>query len=165
MNFFLFFIPLFPFLTRLILILSFKKHMQEILSEDELDRDSHRNYILAMTGFSFSGLLAVTLIQATGNQEFNLTIYYLFISFLFFLLSLNFQGYKAKRWQDQLSTAFTEIASLSLILSVISVLFLKNFNYSFSIGLSILACLIWLSDHLFRVRLQAKYLIIKSKVN
>jgi len=161
-----FLIPLFPLLTRLIFIIfRFRNMMSEILSENELDRDSYRNYILALTGFSFSGLLAVTLLEATVIQGFYITIYYLFISFLLFLLSLNYQSYKARRWQDQLSTAFTEIALLSLILSVISVLFLKEFDYSFSISLSILACIIWSFDHFSRIILQSKYLIEKRKVN
>ncbi|MBL1215811.1 MAG: hypothetical protein HND52_20760 [Ignavibacteriae bacterium] len=156
-------IPFIPFLTRLILIGFFRTLMKDILEEEELDRDSHRNYILAMTGFSFSGLLAVTLLEATVIQGFNLTIFYLFISFLFFLFSLNFQGYKSRRWQDQLSTAFTEIASLSLILSIISVLFIKKFDQTFSLVLSILAFSIWSMDHIIRLCLQSKYLFKKKE--
>jgi hypothetical protein len=164
MNFFWFLIPLIPLLTRLSVIIRFHNMMREILSEDELDRDSHRNYILVLTGFSFSGLLAVSLLESTVIQGFYLTIYYLFISFLFFLFSFNYQSYKAKRWQDQLSTSFTDIASLSLILSVISVLFIKNFDFYFSLVLSILACLIWAFDHFTRIYLQSKYLLEKRKV-
>jgi hypothetical protein len=159
-----FVIPFFPLITRLFIIIHFRNMMKEILSENELDRDSHRNYILALTGFSFSGLLAVSLLEATVIKGFYLTIYYLFISFLLFLLSLNYQSYKARRWQDQLATSFSEIASLSLILSVISVLFINKLDYSFSISLSILAILIWLFDHFTRIFLQSNYLSEKRKV-
>jgi hypothetical protein len=48
--------------------------MKDNLTEDELDRDSHRNYILALTGFSFTGLLALTLLEATVIKGFYLTI-------------------------------------------------------------------------------------------
>jgi hypothetical protein len=157
-------IPFFPLLTRLSLIVYFHNLMKEILSEDELDRDAHRNYILALTGFSFSGLLAVSLLEATVIKGFYLTIYYLFISFLFFLLSFNIQSYKAMRWQDQLATSFSEIASLSLLLSVVSVLLIKDFNIFFSSVLTAVTFLIWASDHFYRMYLQSKHLKEKGRL-
>jgi len=161
MQIFLYLIPFIPLLDRLILILWYKDLMKEILSEDELDRDAHRNYILALTGFSFTGLLALALLEATVISGFYLTIYYLLISFLLYLFSLNFQGYKAKRWQDQLSTSFSEVATLALICSIISILFIKEFEKSFAFLLASIAMFIWFFDHLYRIRLQTKYLSLK----
>lgn len=160
-----FILPFIPLFTRLCLIIRYRKLMKHILEEDELDRDAHRNYIMVLTGFSFTGLLTTVLLESTVINGFFLTIYYLFISFLFFLSALNFQGYKARRWQDQISTSFSEIASLSLILSVISVLFIKNINISFSIFLTFLSSIVWFSDHIYRLFLQSNYLKMKGNKN
>ena len=74
MDILLYFIPFLPLFNRIILIIRFRDMMKDNLTEDELDRDSHRNYILALTGFSFTGLLALTLLEATVIKGFYLTI-------------------------------------------------------------------------------------------
>jgi hypothetical protein len=76
---------------------------------------------------------------------------------------LNFQGYKSRRWHDQLSTSFTEVATLALICSILSILFIKNFDITFSILLLIIAMAVWAFDHFYRIHLQSNYLSLKRK--
>ena len=154
-------LPFIPLVTHMLIIIFNCKKMCVVLSQNELDRDTHRSYILALSGFSFTALLAVVLLEATVVQGLHFVIYYLLLSFLFFLAALNIQGYKAKRWQDELATSFADIATLSLILSIIFVLFSpnfkNNFDIRFSVSITILASLIWALDHFYRIYLQFSY--------
>jgi hypothetical protein len=156
-------VPAFPIFTRLILFLQFVKEMGEYLPEGELDRAGHRTHILALAGFSFTGFIALTVIEGTLLKGFSFPIYYLLVSFLGYLFSLNLQGYKSKRWQDQLGTALMEVASLSLILTIASVLFVVEFGSHFAPRLAILALTVWLIDHACRLKFQANYLSERRK--
>lgn len=157
-------IVFFPILTRGILFLNFQKRMKEALSNEELAKESHRTLILTLTGFSFSGLLAMAVLDVTLRQDFHFSIYYLLMSFLSYQVALNLQSYKVKRWQDQLATVFVDIASLCLILSILSILNLRKFSPYFAYFLSALAILIWLIDHWFRLRFQWKFLKVKKDI-
>jgi len=162
-KFILYFLPFLPFLTRGILCYRFRTKMTISLRNQELDKESHRTYILAMAGFSFSGLLAMVVLDVSLPQDFHFAVYYLLISFLSYIVSLNLQGYKALRWQDQLATAFMDSASLCLILSVLSILYSQNFVKSFAYTLTIIAISIWLIDHVIRLRIWWKFLKFNKK--
>jgi small-conductance mechanosensitive channel len=137
--------------TRGILYLKFRKAMKVVLNEEQLARESHRTYILALAGFSFSGLLALVVLDAALRQNYQISIYYLFLSFLGFVFALNQQSYKAKRWQDQIATASTEMALLCLILSILAILMTQDFSPTFALSLSIVAISVWLVDHVLRL--------------
>ena len=141
----------------------FHKGMKEGLSEKEKDREAHRGYIMGLAGFSFSGLLALVLLDAVLRKGYLLSIYYLFMSFLAYLFALNMQSYKEKRWQDQLATASTDLASLCLILSIIGILLTQGFSHTFALWLSIVAISIWFVDHVFRISIVWKFLREKEK--
>ena len=111
--------------------------MADILTEEEQDREAHRSHILALAGFSFSGLLALVVLEAALLQGLHVAIYCLLLSFLFYMFALNLQGYKARRWQDQVATATMDVASLALILSVLSILHYQSFNRCFACVLSL----------------------------
>ena len=132
--------------------------MSEIPCENEQDRESHSSHILALAGFSFTGLLAIAVLDATLLQDFHYAVYYLLVSFLCYLSALNFQGYKSKRWHDQLATALMDAASLSLIMSIISILKIRPFSAFFVSILSAIALIIWGVDHILRVRFQDDFL-------
>lgn len=148
--------PFIPLITRLLLCLKFKKFMREILSEEEKARGEHRSLILSMAGFSFSGVLALVVIDNAIRLDFHFAIYYLMLSFIFYFIALNLQGYKNFRWQDQAGTALMDVASLSLILAIISIM-MKSYNKLY-MGLAIFAFSVWLIDHGIRLRLIYKYL-------
>lgn len=157
--------PFTAFLTRGVLCLWFRSDMSEVLTEDEQDREAHRTHILALAGFSFSALLALVILEATMRAQLQLAIYYLLVSFLCFLSALNIQGYKARRWQDQLGTALVDAATLSLVLSVVNVLYVQRLGSPrFAMLASAAALLAWVVDHVLRVRFQWAYLKTKGEV-
>lgn len=164
-NIYFYFVPLLPLVSRTLLCLEHRTQMMEIPSEDEQDREAHRSHILALAGFSFTGLLALAVLDATLRQDFRYAVYYLLVSFLCYLSALNLQGYKSKRWHDQFATALMDAASLSLIMSIISILNVQTFKASFAIGLTVLALLVWGADHFARIRIQSNFLKMKKEAN
>ncbi|MDH4270929.1 MAG: hypothetical protein OEW18_03020 [Candidatus Aminicenantes bacterium] len=157
-------LPVFPIVTRGILYQKFQKETKDVLTKKKQDKESHRTYIMTLAGFSFSGLLAMVVLDTTLRQDFRFSIYYLFMSFLGYVFALNLQGYKATRWQDQLATASMDMASLCLILSILSILMTQNFSPAFVYPMSIVAILIWLIDHGLRLRFGFKYLQEKRRI-
>ena len=145
-------LPIFPILTRGMLFLRYPKQMKEVLREQEIDREAHRTFMLALAGFSFSGLLAIVVLDAALRQDFHFAVYYLLLSFLCYLSAINLQSYKAKRWQDQADAALREAATLCLILSVLSILNSREFAAGFALVMTTLAILVWLIDHFLRLR-------------
>lgn len=154
--------PIIPLFSRAVLCLRHHSQMAEILNEDEHDRETHRSHILALAGFSFTGLLALAILDATLRQDFHFAVFYLLVSFLCYFFALNLQGYKSKRWHDQFATALMDSASLSLILSIVSILHVQAFNFNFSLGLTLLAFFVWVADHATRLTIQWNYLNMKK---
>jgi len=157
--------PLVPLLTRAMLCLRFYPMMADILGEEEQKREAHRSHILALAGFSFTGLLALVVLDSALSKDFHVAIYCLLVSFLSFLFALSLQGYKSKRWHDQLGTALMDAATFCLVLSVISILSSKTPGSRFFCVLSLATVGAWLLDHLARVRFQWKYLKAKKGGN
>lgn len=160
----IYFIPIIPLLSRGLLCVRHHKQMGEILGEEEQDREAHRSHIVTLSGFSFAGLLAVALLDVTLQQDFHFAIFYLLISFLCYIFALNLQSYKSKRWHDQFATALMDSASISLILSIVSILYTQRLRASFALGVTVLALLIWSIDHVVRLRIQWNYLNVKKEV-
>lgn len=158
-----FIIPVIPIINRIIFGIRFRKSMQDKLSETENDREGHRAIILPLSGFSFSGVLALIVLQKTNNLNLHLQIYYLFLSFVSYLCALDIQKYKSRRWHDQVGTALYELASLSLILSIIfSLIFFLPYHISHWV-LIIFAITAWTTDHYIHLKFEYDYLIAKEK--
>ena len=137
--------------------------MEEILSEAENDRETHRSLILAFAGFSFTGAFALIVLEPTLRIMVQNPVLFLLVSFLVYLWALNLQSYKSYRWQDQVSTALLDTGSLCLVLALVSLLFSSNFESSF-IGLtSGLAVLVWISDYIIRFCIDLKYMQKRDK--
>lgn len=158
----LYIIPFFPFVTRSIVIFIFRRQMRNKLSEAESDRESHRSVILALAGFSFTGVLGLAVVNATLKHDLRLSIYYLLVSFLSYLFVLNLQGYKYNRWHDQVGNAVMESASLALLLSIVAIVFSLSTSIIYQVGLTIMTVAVWLVDHSIRLYLSIKYLREKS---
>jgi hypothetical protein len=158
----LYLLPFIPIVTRTFLCLRFRSQMSDILAEEEQDRESHMTLILSLAGFSFTGLLGLIVVDATLRLSYKIAIYYLLISFLSFLFSLNVQGYKSKRWHDQISTGIMDAGSLSLILAACYLIGSQHFGISFSFSLIFMAIIAWLTDHTIRLVIQWRYLSIKG---
>jgi low temperature requirement protein LtrA len=159
----LFWIPILPLLSRLLLVIRHRAHMGERLSEEELDRDSHREYIAAMAGFSFTALIALILLDASFKASFRLPIYYLLLSFLAYLFALNLQGYKATRLQDEAGTAAMDVGSLCLILSIVVLLVTQVHDGCYSYPLSVMAIGIWLFHHMLHISFEHRFLSTRRR--
>ena len=132
--------------------------MKDVVPEDENDRDSHRALILALAGFSFTGLIGVAVVDAKVQLHLEYAVYFLFVSFLCFFFALNLQGYKFRRWHDQVSDALIEAATLSLM-SCIAVVALKIYPTTFvAYFIAVSATIVWILDFWLRVSRMTIYL-------
>lgn len=155
-------VPLLPLLVRAILTRRFHQSMVEYLPEEAQEREQHRSLILTLAGFSFTGLLALVVLDSALAQRFRLPIFYLLTSFLSYMWALNLQGYKARRWHGSLAVGLVEVGSLSLLLSVIALLWAPTFERSFAAGLSTFACIVWGLDFVLRLTFEYRYLKLKE---
>jgi hypothetical protein len=114
-------IPFLPLSTQLVFIATGGSWMREHLPSEEQDREQHRSLILGMAGFSFTGLVALVVLDSTVQQNLELPIYCLFLSFLGYLSAMNLQSYKFFRWIDHVSDGLRDTAGFSLVLAVVQV--------------------------------------------
>jgi hypothetical protein len=156
--------PFLPTVTRGFMSQWFRSLMFEELEESEKDRDTHRSVIIPMAGFSFTALLALVVAEAGLQLEFQLSIYFLFLSFLGYFVSLNLQSYKSCRWHDLVSITLIETASFSLILAIINIIMTKMHGDMY-FNLSLVAIVVWIMDHSIRYFLLWRYLLEKERAN
>jgi hypothetical protein len=162
---FLYGLPLVPFVPRALTVLKFPAATYDLLPEAAADREQHRSFILVLAGFSFTGLLglAVTPLAVTDPEArarlqhaLQLPTYFLLTSFLFYIFALNLQAYK-RRWRhDLISDALIDGAALSLLSSIIVIVWDASGNLGFTILIGVFAGAIWGTDQVIRVRLTWK---------
>jgi hypothetical protein len=115
-----------------------------------MSRDATRTVIVALAGFSFAGLIGITVLDSTNRKNFRYTVFYLLISFLCYLLAINLQDYKFLLSREQMSNLLIDTATLSLICSVVSVVFLAGYDLPFKITVLTIALTGWMIDHIIR---------------
>jgi len=157
-------IPLVPIVARLAVVARFSAQMRELPTEEEQDRDAHRTLIIAFAGFSFTGVVALVVLESAVRQNLKFAVFFLLISFLVYLSALNLQAYKADRWQGELGTALSDTGSLCLVCALISLLLTSGFGGAFAIGASALAGGVWLLDEILRLRFDWMYLAAEESV-
>jgi hypothetical protein len=169
---FLYGIPLVPFFPRVITIFCFGSATRDLLPEPAADREQHRNLILVLAGFSFTGLLGLavaplTATEPTARQQLQhvlqLPTYFLLTSFLFYVFALNLQAYKQTWRHDLLGDAMIDGAALSLLSSIMVIVWDASNNLAFSTLISVFAGSIWITDEIIRTRLTWK--IFREKEN
>jgi hypothetical protein len=136
--------------------------MRNHLDEPANDRANHRSLIVALAGFSFAGLLALVALPGSLSER-ALPIWFVLISFLSYLATLNLQGYKAYRWHDQIGDALYEMAALGLIASVITFVLKSELPLAFRTIATTLAASVWLIDFIIRIRFTVEHLLAKEK--
>jgi hypothetical protein len=154
----LYFTTLLPIVSRGLLVWRFWGQMQDVLSEEEHDRESNRSLILAFAGFSFTGVTALIVLEPTVKQSVRGAVFFLLVSFLSYLWALNLQSYKATRWQGEAASALADVGSLSLVMALVSLLVTSAFGEMFVGGTALLAIGVWGMDHFTRLRLDWCYL-------
>ena len=158
-------LPLTPFATRSVLYLQYRTLLRMPLkTEEEIARESNRTVVLGLIGVSFTGLLALTVVDAKIDLKTFYPVYYMLISFLCFLTALNLQSYKRYRWHNLiLNVGLIETAILSILLAISAIIWSSNQSTFDKALLSTLAFATWLADHLIRLTLLRNYLSIIKK--
>ncbi|MGF1472216.1 MAG: hypothetical protein ACFB50_10810 [Rubrobacteraceae bacterium] len=101
-----------------------------------------------LAGFSFSALVAVAIVEGLSGTSLPLMTYYLMVSFLAYLSSINLQKYLTKEWVHQVDDTLTSIAFLSLVLAIVSAILIGDDNLLFKYVLAALAVMVWVGDHI-----------------
>jgi hypothetical protein len=158
-------LPMVPFVPRIITILKFPDATSGSLTEAVANREQHRSFILVMAGFSFTGLLGLAAAplaitdsgnRATLQHALQLPTYFLLTSFLFYISALNLQGYKRSWRHDLLADALIDGAALSLLSSIIVLVWHASSNSTFTILIGLFAGIVWGLDEAIRTRLTWK---------
>lgn len=155
---YLYFAPLTPIIIRLVVSIRYRRFLRAALNAEEADVESHRAVVVALAGFSFTGLIGLIVVDAATRTSYKFAIYFLLTSFLCYLFTLNLQGYKLWRWIDVLSDAVWESASLSLILAIVQTMRASRMDSYFIAGAAALAGFVWGIDFIVRVVLFYRYL-------
>lgn len=152
-------VPFVPVLTRLCLAVRYRKQMRDVLSDAERQVETHRALIVAMMGFSFSALLALTIVDArAADINLGFPVFCLLVSFLAYFLAFNIQAYKFFRWLDLASDALIGAATLSLMLCLAAVAFAYDAHRGEHHGLhwlaiAVPAVIVWAIDDFVRLSL------------
>jgi len=144
-------------------MLWFHGQMGDVLSEMEQDRETNRALIIAFAGFTFTGAVALIVLEPSIRQTVKWGVYFLLVSFLSYLWSLNLQAYKNVRWQSEAASALTDAGSLCLVFAVVSLLFHSSFPTPFIYATSSLALSVWVVDHLIRLWIDGRYYHLTEK--
>jgi len=136
----------------------------DVIPEKALDREQHRTLINALASISFAGLLGLVALPGDLEQR-QLSIWFVLVSFLALLATLNVQGYKSRRWHDLTGDGLFESATLSLLASVIAFILDSGLTLSFQMACLFLAALVWASDFIFRIHFTIDFLDGKDQAN
>lgn len=128
------------------------------LPEEAQERDIQRTFILSLAGFSFTAVAGMAVLEGTLRVSLQLPAWYVLVSFVTLMASLNLQSYKSLRWQSQLATVLLEIGALALMLSLVALLFSATFSDPFRYSTTLLILFPWIVDHVIRISIDYKYL-------
>lgn len=153
-----YFVPVVPLITRLILCINCRGVMLEVPDEAVQERDVNRSFILSLAGFSFTAVAGFSVLQASDRIALQLPTWYVLLSFVAYITTLNVQSYKSNRLQNQIATALVEVATLSLMLSLVALLFQVKFDRVFQWAAMIITLAAWIIDHGLRLYFDHDYL-------
>ena len=157
-------VPLIPLAGRALLCTRWSWLMGDDLPEAAQDRDVQRGFVLSLAGFSFTAVAALIVLDTTVRVQLQLPIWYVLVSFLAFIATLNLHAYKSSRWQNQLAEALHEAGTLSLVLAIVALLFTTSFEAVFQWGATALALGVWASDYLVRLWIDHRFLMEMDRV-
>jgi hypothetical protein len=119
--------------------------------EAENDRQTHRDLILPLAGFSFAGMLALNVFDAKVEINLQIPAYYLLVGFSCYFLAANIQGYKYLAWHNNIGDALYEIGCLCLFLPVAAILLITKGDGLYPSVIAGACLIVPLIDHFFRV--------------
>ena len=150
--------PFTPVITRFMVGLYWDQLMLDELPEAAQHRDAHRSVILALAGFSFTAVAGLAVLE-TQRPGFQLSIWYVLLSFVAYLTALNLQSYKLTRWQNYVAAALIEMGSLSLTLTLVSLVSAGKFDTWFRTLVAAVALGSWVVDHAIRLLLEISHFV------
>jgi hypothetical protein len=151
-------LPSAPVVSRFLVGLYWDWLMPVALPEEAQERDMQRGVILGLAGFAFTAAAALAILDAATRPSLQLSIWYVLVSFVSYLSALSIQSYKYRIWQDQLATALIEAGSLSLMLTLVTLLFAAKLEERFVWMSASVAIGAWLVDHAVKLRLFWRFL-------
>ena len=116
-----------------------------------------RTFILSLAGFSFTAVAGLALLDGAVRVSLQLPTWYVLLSFVALISTLNLQAYKSNRWHNQLATALLEVGTLSLMLALVALLFSASFTSKFQWVAAVITLGAWLVDHLVKLFLDYRY--------
>jgi len=78
--------------------------MSKDLPEEAQERDLQRTFIFSLAGFSFTAVAGMAVLEGAVRVSLQLPAWYVLVSFVALITSLNIQSYKSSRWQGQIAT-------------------------------------------------------------
>ena len=132
--------------------------MSQVPPEEAQERDVNRSFILSLAGFSFTAVAGFSVLQAADRIALQLPTWYVLLSFVAYISTLNVQSYKSTRLHNQFATALVELATFSLMISLVALLFAASFDPVFQWAALIVTLAAWALDHGFRLYLDYDYL-------
>jgi hypothetical protein len=151
-------LPLAPLASRVVAGVYWHWLMPIALPEEAQERDMQRSVVLALAGFAFTAAAALAVLDTGTRPGLQLSIWYALASFLSYMSSLSLQSYKYLIWQDQLATALIEVGSLSLMLTLLTLLFAAKLEPWFFWMAACVTLLAWTVDHGVKLRLFWRYM-------
>jgi hypothetical protein len=151
---FSYFIPFFTLITRGAVFLKNcdAKMRNEPLTKAEMAREPTRAFVLALAGFSFTGLMGISVLDNISRHNFTVQVFYLLVSFLCYLNALQLQDYKFLLLREIISDTLIDIATLCLICSAVSLVIAADYGKGFKAVILCIALLGWAIDHSIRIR-------------
>ncbi len=152
-----YFIPVIPFITRGLIARKYVDIMSRRLTKDQRSNPNYQSFLIAMTGYSFAGIVAITVLKEDDLlTKLQLPMFYLFISFLSYFAALSLEGYKFYISRDLLSDMLTDIGSLSLVCFVVSFVLISKYGRAYKIATFIIAFIVWSADYIIQLRYTTK---------
>lgn len=156
----LYFLPFFPCIVYIFLLISVKDVLTGTLSSDERDTDRNRTVIGLMAGFAFAGITAISVLKNEQKVEFGLeaSLYYLVISFLCYLVAINLEAYKFFVYLSILGDLLVDIADLSLLCCVLSFVFIAGYSERTKWLILGFVTLVWLLHYFYLIKCHSEAL-------
>jgi hypothetical protein len=130
-----------------------RKVLTNDLLNEERDTDRNRSIQGVLAGFAFAGIATISALKSIQIQEFELEIslYYLVISFLCYLMALNLESYKSFVFQLPLSDLLMDIADLAFVCSVFSFIYKTNYFAITKVLIISIAGAVWLIHYIYLI--------------
>jgi hypothetical protein len=155
-----------PMCTRAIQALRHRALLKNALTDDQAARDSSRTVIVALAGFSFTGVAGVAVLEsATRRQELQVPVAFFLLSFLFSIFALQLENYKFRWSRLILSMYLIESALLMLLIAIVAIVFSGQYSHAFRALVAGVSFAGWLLDHILEWRYSENHLQQLEKKN